>query len=138
MNKILSPILEIAIKESLANYESREDSNSLEDMYLYHDNEDNSLVIYDDNDHVLNRVQLPDDPFNNLSHSLRQVLHQAGKERLFEKEYIIKPFTVSLVDKNFDVLEELYFVDDNTIKSDDLNWRKIEKELDEFLEKLLQ
>ena len=138
MNKILAPILEIAIKESLSNYESKEDSNSLDDLYLYYDNEDNSLVIYDDTDHILNKVQLSDDRSFNLIHTLRQVLQQAGKDRLFEREYIVKPFTVNLVDKDFVVLEELFFLDDNTIKISDILWTNIEKDLDAFLENLLQ
>ena len=138
MNKIPASILEIAIKESLANYESKEDSNSLENLYLYHNNEENSLVIYDDTDHILNKVQLPDDPFDNLSHILRQALQQAGRERLFDRSYIMRPFTVNLIDKNFVVQEELFFLDDDTIKINDAIWTNIERELDDFLEKLLQ
>ena len=138
MNKLLASILEISIKESLTNYESKEDSNSLGDLYLYHDVEDNLLVIYDDMDQELNKVQLPDDQVFNLAHNLRQVLQQAGKEKFFERDYIVKPFTVSLVDKDFVVLEELFFLDDDTIKINDVLWTSIEKDLDSFLENLLQ
>ena len=138
MNKILVPILEIAVKESLTNYESKEESNSLSDLYLYHDNEEGSLVIYDDTDQVLNKVELPDNQSSGLAHTLRQVLQQVEKEHLFERDYIIKPFTVSLVDKDFVVLEELFFLDDDTIKVTDTLWTTIEKDLDSFLENLLQ
>ena len=138
MNKIQTSILEIAIKESLANYESKEDSNSLGDLYLYHDTEDNSLVIYDDTDHILNRIQLPDNQNLNLAYPLRQVLQQAGKERLFERDYITKPFTVSLIDKDFVVIEELFFLDDDTIKINNNLWSNIEKDLDDFIENLLK
>ena len=135
---MLASILEIAIKEGLKNYESKEDRNSLEDLYLYHDSEDNSLVIYDDTDHVLNRVQLPDGQFFDVVHTLKQVLQQAKKERFFDKDYIVKPFTVSLIDKDFSVLEELFFLDDDTIKINDVMWTDIEKDLDSFLEDLFQ
>jgi len=138
MNKVLAPILEIAIKESLTNYELKEDSNSLSDLYLFHDLEDNSLAVYDDTDQELNKVQLPNDQPFNLAHTLRQVLQQAGKDMIFERDYIIKPFTVSLVDKDFIVLDELFFWDDDTIKIDDVLWTTIEKDLDSFLEHLLQ
>jgi len=137
MNKLLASVLEIAIRESLTNYESKEESNSLGDLYLYHDNEDNSLVIYDDTDFVLNKVELPEDqPL--LVHTLRQVLQQQGKEQLFERDYVIKPFTVSLVDKDFVVLEELFFLDNDTIQITDTIWTTIEKDLDNFLDDLLQ
>jgi len=138
MNKVPFHILEIAIRESLTNYESIEDSNSLGDLYIYHDIEDNSLVICDYADHVLNSVQLPDKQVLNLTHSLRQVLQQAGKERLFERDYIIKPFTVSLVDKDFVVIEELFFLDDDSVKLDNTIWANIEKDLDDFIENLLK
>jgi len=138
MNKVLASILEIAIKESLTDYESRENGNSLEDLYLYHDSEDNSLVVYDDRDQELNKVQLPDDGIFDLANTLRHILNHAAKEQLFDREYIIKPFTVSLVDKDFVVLEELLFLDDDTIKINDTLWSNIEKDLDIFLEDLLQ
>ena len=138
MSKLLVPILEIAIKESLTNYESKDDSNSLGDLYLYHDIDENLLIIYDDTDQVLNKVQLPDDRSFNLVHALRQVLNQSAKERLFDRDYIIKPFTVSLVDKEFVVLEELFFWDDDKIKVNDTIWINIEKDLDNFLKDLLQ
>ena len=137
MNKVLASIVEIAIRESLTNYETKEDGNSLEGLHLYHENEDNSLVIYDDTNHVLNKVQLPNERSFNLTHTLRQLLHQPGKSRLFEKEYIARPFSVRLVDKDFMVLEELFVLDDDTIKVSNIVWKNIEKELDDFIEKLL-
>ena len=138
MNKIPAHILDLAIKESLTDYESKEIRNSLGGLYLYHDIEDNVLVIYDDSDHVLNKVQLPDEQTFNLVHTLRQVLQQAWRERLFEKDYIVKPFTVSLIDKDFVVLDELFFLDNNTLKSNDLSWKNIEKDLDDFIKNLLK
>jgi len=138
MNKVLASILEIAIKEGLTNYEAKEESNSLSDLYLYHDVEDNSLVIFDDKDNELNKVQLPDEQSFNLVHTLRQVLQHEGKERLFDREYIVKPFTVSLVDKDSIVLEELFFWDDDTVKMRDTLWTNIEKDLDNFIEHLLK
>ena len=138
MNAIQFQLLEIAIKESLKNYESKESNNSLSDLYLYHDNEDNSLVVYDDSDFVLNRVQIPEDQSYNLIYTLRQVLQKAGKERLFARDYILRPFSVSLIDKDFIVLEELFFLDDDTIKFNNAIWKNIERDLDDFIGKLLQ
>ena len=138
MNKVPYSILEIAIKESLMNYESIEEGNSLGDLYFYHETEDNTLVIYDDADHILNKVQLPDNQIYDIVYSLRQVLQQTSKERLFERDYIIKPFTVSLVDKDFVVIEELFFLDDDTMKKNNAIWANIERDLDDFIENLLQ
>jgi len=138
MNKLSASAFEIAIKESLTNYESTGESNSLADLYLYHDVEDNSLVILESDNHTLNKVQLTDDKIYNLAYILRQALQQAVKNRLFDRSYIVKPFTVSLVDKDFIVLEELLFLDDDRIKINNIIWKNIEKELDDFIENLLK
>ena len=138
MNKVLAPILGTAIRESLANYESKRNGSSLRDLYSYHNPDDNSLVIYDDTNTVLNNVQLTDEQYFNIAHILRQVLYQLGKERLFDRNYITKPFAVSLVDKDFVVLEELFFLDEDMVKMSNAYWKAIEKDLDDFLDNLLK
>ena len=138
VKKVPTSLLEIAITESITNYEAKEESNSLSDLYLYHDSEENSLTIYDDTEYELNKIQLPDDRSFNLIHTLRQALQYEGREGFFDRSYIVKPFTVSLVDKDFIVLEELFFLDEDTIKVEDTLWKNIEKDLDNFLKNLLQ
>ena len=137
INKTQAPLLEIAIRESLKNYESKRGVNSLGDLYLYYDNEENILFCYDDLENLLNEVQLPSD--EKLSYStLRFVLQELNRAGLFDKEYIIKPFAVSLTDKDFVVSEELFFLDDDTVKLKGDIWTEMEKDLDSFLKNLLQ
>jgi len=138
MNKFLSPILEIALKESLKSYESKKESNSLSGLRLYFDYDDSLLVVYDDEDHVLNKIQIPDNQFSNLIQTLRHVFNQADKEKLFEKDYIEKPFIVNLIDKDFTILDELFFLDNDTLKTTDITWKNIERDLDAFLDNLLK
>ena len=139
MNKTFAPTLEIAIRESLKNYESKNDGSSLGDLYLQYNNEDNTLIIFDDRDNVLNSIQLPDN-FSFSASLLRNVLQQMEKSNLFVKDYIVKPFTVNLIDKDFRIIEELLFLDDDTIKisGNSDSWSTIEKELDDFLKNLLK
>jgi hypothetical protein len=137
VNTILIPILENAIKESLENYESKNDGNSLGDMYLHYDKGDNALFFYDDMDNLLNRVQLPTEQIFN-SATFRHVLQQPEQAQLFDRDYILKPFTVSLVDKDMVVIEELFFLDDDTIQLKSDIWTNIEKELDDFLKDLMK
>ena len=138
MNKVLASILGTAIRESLTNYESKRNGNSLGDLYLYHNTDDNTLVIYDDTNMALNEIQLTNERYFNIAHTLRQVLYQAGKERLFDRNYITRPFAASLVDKDFTVLEELFFLDDDMVKVSNAYWKTIEKDLDDFLDNLLK
>ncbi|GHT14554.1 hypothetical protein FACS189432_05600 [Bacteroidia bacterium] len=136
VNTILIPILEIAIKESLEDYESRNEGDSLGDLYLHYDKDENTLFFYDDLDNLLNKVQLPKGQTFN-SATFRFVLQQPGQARLFEKDYIFKPFTISLVNKDLVVIEELFFLDDDTIHISGDIWGNIEKELDDFLTDLM-
>jgi hypothetical protein len=137
INKKLVPILEIALKESLENYESKNEGNSLGDLYLHYDEEENALFIYDDTDNLLNKVQFPQDEIFNAA-TFRFVVEQPEQLQLFDRKYIFKPFTISLVDKDFIVFEELFFLDDDTIKLGNNIWNNIEKELDDFLKKIIR
>jgi hypothetical protein len=137
IDKTLIPTLEIAIKESLRNYESRNEDNSLSDLYLHYDNEENILFIYDDGENLLNEVQFSKDQDFSVG-TLRYMLQLPEHAQLFEKEYIFKPFSVSLTDKDLVVMEEIYFLDDDTVKLNGDIWDNMEKELDDFLKKLLQ
>ena len=138
MNKQFAITLGNTIKESLTIYESKTDSNTLISLCFYHDPDDNSLMIYDQTNLFLNKIQLPGDHFFNLIPTLRNVLYHLKRERLFDRNFIEKPFTVSLVDKDFIVLEELLFVDDDTVRMNNISWSYIEKDLDNFIEHLLK
>jgi len=130
-------LLEIAIRESLKNYELKKEGNSLGDLYLYYDNEENILFFYDDLENLLHEVQLP--PDEELSYqTLRFVTQQLNQTNFFKKDYIVKPFTISLIDKNFAVMEEILYLDDDTIKLQGDMWSDMEKDLDIFLKNLLK
>jgi hypothetical protein len=135
----LTPILELAIKESLENYESRNEGNSLGDLYLYFDAEEGVLSVYDDMENLLNETQFPHNQKFDVK-VLPSVLRQLSEAHLFDKKFISKPFSVNLADKDLVVLDELFFLDDDTIKIDvKMNlWKDFEKDLDDFIKKLLQ
>jgi hypothetical protein len=137
MNKTLVPVLEIALKESLKNYELKDEGDSLSDLYLYHDNEENILYIYDSKRSLLNEVSLPKEQIFNTSF-LRFVLQQLEQTQFFNKECYVKPFVVSMVDTDFIVSEEVFCIDDELLKFKGDMWRNIEKELDEFLKNLMK
>jgi hypothetical protein len=137
INKSLFPVLENAIRESLKNYESSNEGNSLSDLYLYHDKEEAKLSIYDDLENLLNEISLQRGDGINTA-TFRFVCQQLEQTHLFEKEYINKPFTISLIDESFIVLEELIFIDDDTLKLGEDIWVNLDKELDDFLKNLME
>jgi hypothetical protein len=136
INKSLCPVLETAVREGLKSYEISSEGHSLSDLYLHYDKEEARFSIYDDRENLLNEVQLQKE--NALNSATLQYLFQfLERDRLFEKEYINKPFAVSLIDENFVVVEELIFVDDDTLKLGEDIWASLDKELDDFLKKLI-
>jgi hypothetical protein len=117
VNKALVPVLETAIKENLKVFESNNEGNSLGDLYLSYDEKNAVLSVYDDMENLLNEVQLSSEP-GAISETLRYALQKLEQEDLFNKPYITKPFTVSLVDEDI--------------------WNRIDKELDDFLKDLMK
>jgi hypothetical protein len=136
INKSLFPVLEKAVRKSLKNYELRNEGSSLSDLYLYYDKEEFKLSIYDDMENLLNEIQLQKNNKLN-SVTLQYFFQYLEQDHLFEKHYISKPFTVSLIDDNFVVLEELFFGDGDTLKLEGDIWLNLDKELNDFLKNLM-
>jgi len=132
----LSSILESAVIESLNNYESKNDGGFLGDLYFCYD-ENTKLSIYDDMENLLNEISLQGDQ-NTISNTFRQILQKLEQKHFFDKEYISKPFTISLIDEDFVTIEELIFIDDDTLKLEGDIWNSLDKELDEFLKDLMK
>lgn len=138
INKALTPVLESAIKKSIRKFSEQNSENILSDLYLFFDDEELTLHFYDDMDNELFFVQLENVTEEELKNTARFVLHQLEKEHYFDKDYIFKPFSVSLIDKEFMVLEELIFVDDDTLKLEDNLLVNLNKELDDFFKDLMK
>jgi len=132
----LGPILESAIIESLNIYESNNDGSFLGDLYFRYD-EDAKFSIYDDMENLLNEIVLQEDQ-TAIFHTLRQILQKLEQAHFFDKEYISKPFTISLIDEEFITIEELIFIDDDTLKLEGDLWSSLDKELDDFLKNLMK
>ena len=135
-NESLGSVLESAIIKSLSNYELSNDGSFLGDLYFRFD-EDTKLSIYDDMENLLNEVTLQEEQAT-ISNTLFQILQKLEQEHFFDKEYISKPFTVSLIDEDFISTEELIFIDDDTLKLEGEIWSKLDKELDDFLKNLMK
>jgi hypothetical protein len=129
-------LLEVAVAESLKTYESKNDGSSLSDLYMRYD-EEGKLSFYDDMENLLEEIPWQTDQ-SLSSGTLQTIFQQLEQKQLFEKEYISKPFTVSWVDDNFVVLDELIFIDDDTLKLDGDLWNTLDKELDDFFKTLLK
>ena len=138
------PFLDRAIRTSISRFSSGGMNDLLADIYVYLD-EDQMLHFYDDLERELHSVQLEDGSETNssgfskqLSRSFQQVLQELEQEGFFNQNFFFKPFTVSLVDRDFIVNEELIFVDDDTVKLDGELLAGLNDELNTFFRDLME
>ena len=145
VNKSLEPVLRSAVVESLNNYELANDDNFLSELYLYYDASNQTLTFFDSIEKELYSLILNEstivwesDILQEIKDTAKSVLKGLKEERAFDKEFITKPFTISLVDNDFMVEEELFFFDGPIVKMGGDLWSGINKELDEFLKELMK
>lgn len=121
---------------------------SLNDMYVrVSDDDEASLIIYDDADAVL--LTAPLDSWNDWKSTLADDVSQAlvallteavnapEVYELFDDFDYDSPFSLLLVDENMELIAELLTIDHENIVLGDDFWDKMDKELDEFYEKLM-
>ena len=119
----------------------------LSDMYVRLDNGDNtSLVIYDDNDNVMYTQQLEawnewqantENAESEFITLLNEVVNSDELYNIFNETEYNGPFSLLYVDKEMNVLAELLTIDKENIMISDEFWEKMDRELDEFYEKLM-
>ncbi|MEG0947818.1 MAG: hypothetical protein RR303_00685 [Bacteroidales bacterium] len=119
---------------------------SLSDLYIGVSFDDLSLSVYDDDEGLLAQKNMDDwailkeDPESfddKVANVLKKVLHDKEVSNALESLDVIRPFSVILVNDEFEQKEELFLLDDQNIVLEDEFLKNIDKELDEFLEKLL-
>jgi hypothetical protein len=144
-NKGLEVVLKSAIIESLKSYQFTNEGSFLGDLYICYDEENQTVTFFDDVEKELLSVNLNDkdivldvNSFREIKVSAKAVLKELEKEAVFEKDFIHKPFTVSMVDSDFIVIDELIFVDDEMLKLDDDFRISLDKELNDFLKDLMK
>ncbi|MBP3349550.1 MAG: hypothetical protein J6L03_02790 [Bacteroidaceae bacterium] len=121
----------------------------LSDMYVRLDNKNEaSLIIYDDNDNILYTAQLNewDEWSANVTAEeaeeqfialLSEVVNGDTLFELFNETEYNGPFSLLYVDEQMNVLAELLTIDKENIMIGDEFWEKMDRELDEFYEKLM-
>ena len=120
--------------------------NPLNDLFLQVDQQSGEVSVFDENEKLFGKEMvfdwvLPDldeDAFySKIVPELKKVMVLLNEKNLFDKIFIEKPFSISLANEGFGVVEDLLFLDDETLKLDDELWKDMDKELDAFLKDLL-
>ncbi len=143
---VVRTVVETGLRQAMSQFESANSGDMLSDIYIKIDLENGKLLIFDDMENLLseNNIEVWEDDQNQdafaglFLQTTKPVIQDLHKEGLFEKEYIFKPFSINLVDDNFILVEELFFLDDDTLKLDGESLLDLDKELDDFLQNLMK
>jgi hypothetical protein len=134
---------ERAIRKTIEKFPSTEEATQLTDIHLRVSQDTGELMSFDDDDNEITRcvveqwIDNKDDNFyQEVAATLRTVLLKQ-KEKI-EQMSILKPFSFVLEDDDKETIEDLYLVDDDTAILHEELMADLDKDLDDFLDKLLK
>ena len=123
-----------------------DNSYSLSDMYVCFKYDDLSLSIYDDMERLLLQTTIDAwEPLKSESvdfnevviSTLKDVLNSDIMKKEFDTVNFVGTFSVILIDEEYEQICELITIDKDNIFLEDDFFSKIDKELDDFFEKLM-
>ena len=120
-----------------------QEASVLTDIHIRVVQETGEMLFFDDDDKELNRCVIEqwmdnkdDDFYESVTTILRNAI-EADKD-LLENLSILKPYAFVLEDDDREAVAELYVVDDDTVIIDTELMKDLDKDLDDFFEKLLK
>ena len=135
--------VERAINKVADKFPANVEATILTDIHLRANPETGELVAFDDDDNEITRtvieqwIQNQDESFyEDITSVIRKCIDK--KKDLFESMSIIKPYSFVLEDDEKESVAELYLIDDDTVIIDPDLMEGLDKDLDDFLEKLLK
>jgi hypothetical protein len=135
--------VERAFRKVADKFPPEEEAILMTDIHIRVSQDSGELTAFDDDDKEITRcvieqwIENKDDSFyNDVAVTLRSVLSKHKKQ--VEMMSILKPFSFVLEDDERESVTELYLVDDDTVIIDEELMSGLDKDLDDFLEKLLE
>lgn len=145
-NAKIQSVLETTFTSAIGKLTADNSNGYYSDLYIQADAENGELQIYDEEEQLLDKVIIFDwvgcscdeDQFNKqVANTVKSVLTLLTAKNVFDSPHIMKPFSISLTDEDFVVIEELLFLDDDVFRADDPLLKDLDADLDDFLTKLL-
>ena len=139
---VIESTFNLAIKKLVA----KDTGHSYSDLYVQVDAESGELQIYDESESLVEKTIIFDwvnakndnkQFIQQVIATLKAVLAVLVTKNVFENSCFLKPFSVSLTNDDFSVIEELLFLDDENLLLDDPLLKDLDADLDDFLTKLL-
>ena len=145
-NSKVQTVIEAAFQTAIDRLAADTAGNLLSDLYVQVDQETGELQIYDEEEHLIektiiydwvNSQEAEEQFFKRVVGILKNVLATFATKNSFDAPRFLKPFSVSLTDEDFVVVEELMFLDDDLLRLDVLLLQNLDIDLDDFLAILL-
>ena len=145
-NSKVQTVIEAAFQTAIDRLAADTAGNLLSDLYVQVDQETGELQIYDEEEHLIEKTiiydwvnsQEAEEQFvKRVVGILKNVLATFAAKNSCDAPRVLKPVSVSLTDEDFVVVEEFMFLDDDLLRLDDPLLQNLDKDLDDFLAKLL-
>jgi len=135
--------IERAIRKVADKFPTTEEATQLTDIHIRVSQDTGELTVFDDDDKEITRCIIEqwidnkdDNFFQEVATSLRNSLTK--QKTLIEQMSIMKPFSFVLEDDDKEAIEDLYLVDDDIVIINEDLMSDLDKDLDDFLNKLLK
>lgn len=135
--------IERALRKVAAKYPVGEENQVLTDIYLQAKAESGELLAFNDDDEELTRCVVEewidykgDDFYTVITPVLRQCIRNLY-DTVIEGMGLLKPFSFVLIDDEKETVGDVYLVDDEHLIFDGELLKGLDRDLDEFLAKLL-
>ena len=117
-----------AIRKIIDKFPSSKEATQLTDIHLRVSQDSGELTAFDDDDNEITRCVV-EQWIENKDDNFYQEVAEAS---------ILKPYSFVLEDDDKETVEELYLVDDDIVIIDTELMKDLDKDLNDFLEKLLK
>ena len=135
--------IERTIRKTTDKFPADPNTSVMTDIHVRVFQDSGELITFDDSDEEITRglveqwIDNTDDDFYSAIPPIIRKCIEHQKE-LVEKMGIMKPFTFVLENDEKEPVEELYIVDDDLVIIGDDMMQDLDKDLDDFLDKLLK
>ena len=135
--------IERAIRKIADKFPADSETGLLTDIHLRVTQETGELTAFDDDDNEITRCIIEawidnkdDDFYEQIAPVIRKCIER--QKKLVENLGILKPYSLVLEDDEKESVTELYVVDDDVVIIDPDLMQDLDKDLDDFLDKLLK
>jgi len=135
--------IERHLKKVAARFPQKEDAAVFTDIHFRVTQETGELRAFNDDDTEITRCVIEqwidnkdDDFYEGVTALLRQVLKK--QKALIEQMSILRPYSFVLEDDDKESVAELYIVDDDVVIIDDELMAGLDKDLNDFFDKLMK